>query len=805
MSLSIPSALKLPLTLAVSSVLLAACSSKQPTYQTSTSTTPITTTPTTSNNTVVTANNSGTLYDTTLDAETLSILEDLLEARDVTMVEGDLLSVQRHGDLWDRVRQGYKMQQPIYNDRIEAQKNWFASRQAYLDRLTARASRYLHHTVSEAERRGIPTELALLPIIESSYDPSATSNAAAAGLWQFIPSTGRIYGLNQTSTYDGRRDVIESTRAAYDFLTSLYNQFGSWELALAAYNAGPGRIQRAINSNAAQSLPTDYWSLTLPTETMNYVPRFMAVAQIVGNPKQYGVSFPAIANHTHFRTVPVNYGTSLYDVSSLTGVPMDELQLLNPALTNLRVDASGPNRVVIPNSLSPNVDTQLQNMGGMTASAPVQTTSYIASSKPVVANPSYTQELKQANALPTTTATLTANNTIIQEPPLSAEEVAFIAEQIRLNAPEAVTPINPADGKIELDAVQTSQSVLDARGQQKSLRYDPPPAATATNSSGAKPAAPAIKPKVEPKGKQSTYVVKRGDTLTSIANNHGVSMNDLAQWNQINPNANLLAGTRLKLYDAKPKTQSTAAQTSTQSTNKATESYVVQSGDTLTRVAAKHNLSVSQLASYNNLSTDSQLLRGQTLWLVPNKVKTDSAKTSAQSKASAQSSKTYKVKSGDTLTSVANALGVTTNDIAKLNDFDSNAKLIAGQTIKVPASANTSTTTNAQASSTSGRTLSNTENYKVKSGESLTSIANKYGVSVADLAKTNNLSTNASLRIGQTIKVPKLTTTYKVKSGDSLIGLAKKYGMSVDELAKMNNLKANEQLKIGQVLTVPNQ
>ncbi|MEJ6068575.1 transglycosylase SLT domain-containing protein, partial [Psychrobacter sp. 16-Bac2893] len=345
----------LPLTLAVSTLLISACSNTSAVKKTgATGSTAVVKRPTTQVQPTGNADYSTAF----LDAESLDELADLLEATDMTMVEGNKLAIQQYGDLWNRLRAGYRMNggQPVYNQRIEAQKGWFTSRQDYLNRLTARASRYIYHTVREAERRNIPTELALLPVIESSYDPSGTSSAAAAGLWQFIPSTGRIYGLNQSSTYDGRRDVIESTRAAYDFLTALHNQFGSWELALAAYNAGPGRVQKAIDANRAQGLPTDYWSLRLPTETMNYVPRFLAVAEIVAKPEKYGVYLPAIANRQHFRSVPVNYGVSLAEVSQVTGVSYDELERLNTALTSARIDSSGPQRIIIPNDVSLTTD-----------------------------------------------------------------------------------------------------------------------------------------------------------------------------------------------------------------------------------------------------------------------------------------------------------------------------------------------------------------------------------------------------------------------------------------------------------------
>lgn len=211
--------------------------------------------------------------------------------------------------------------------------------------------------------------------------------------------------MNQSGTYDGRRDVIESTRAAYDFLTALHNQFGSWELALAAYNAGPGRVQKAIDANAARGLPTDYWSLRLPTETMNYVPRFLAVAEIVAKPEQYGVYLPAIANRQHFRSVPVNYGVSLAEVAQLTGVSYDELERLNTALTSGRVDSSGPQRVIIPNDVSLNADAKLSTLRG-NGTGNVLASNNTSSPTATTTTPSYNSKPYTNSSLPSTGSAL---------------------------------------------------------------------------------------------------------------------------------------------------------------------------------------------------------------------------------------------------------------------------------------------------------------------------------------------------------------------------------------------------------------
>ncbi|WP_413519706.1 LysM peptidoglycan-binding domain-containing protein [Psychrobacter glacincola] len=866
----------LPLTLAVSTLLISACSNTSAVKKTGTtgSTAVVTKRPTTQ---VQPAGNAD--YSTAfLDAESLDELADLLEATDMTMVEGNQLAIQQYGDLWNRLRAGYRMNggQAVYNQRIEAQKGWFTSRQDYLNRLTARASRYIYHTVREAERRNIPTELALLPVIESSYDPSGTSSAAAAGLWQFIPSTGRIYGLNQSSTYDGRRDVIESTRAAYDFLTALHNQFGSWELALAAYNAGPGRVQKAIDANRAQGLPTDYWSLRLPTETMNYVPRFLAVAEIVAKPEQYGVYLPAIANRQHFRSVPVNYGVSLAEVSQVTGVSYDELERLNTALTSARIDSSGPQRIIIPNDVSLTTDTKLSALRGngssnilassntsisttpsysgsttpsynnkpytgsttlpstgkgladyaASASVPQQTTSYIPPSSSTTSSSVYSgsasvrtepplssaetnkinAELKSSNSLPTTSAQITQNNTIIQEPPLSKAERDFIASQIRINTPE--TNVINADGNINLSAVQTQQSVLEATGKEKKLSF---------------PKTSVSKPK--PQGTRTTYTVKRGDTLANIASRSGVSWRDIAEWNQIDASANLLAGSTLYLYNAKSIEPLNNASNIAASQP---ESYVVQGGDTLIGTANRFGLSVTQLATYNNLSSRADLLRGQKLWLIPGKViapvSTPAAPSTKPSKSST-ATKNYKVKAGDGLIALARQFNITTETLASLNNIGTTDSLYVGQTLKVPSSVDFTPVSSAPstqavtASSTSTKTSSSssvpTTNYKVKSGDTLIGIANSIGVSAEDIAAVNsNFDAKVRLQRGQTIKVPvskelvnrKLNDeaiSYKVKSGDTLTGVAQRYNIGLSDLAAANNLTTNANLILGRTITIP--
>lgn len=258
-------------------------------------------------------------------------------------------SAQAHQDIWDRVRDGYKLQGHLgSNPRIEQQRLVFASRPNSIEMATERGAPYIHYIVEQLEERDMPLELALLPVIESSYNPFAYSPAQAVGLWQFIPSTGRHFNLQQTRWYDGRRDITASTTAALRYLTYLHGLFNDdWLLALAAYNAGEGTVSRAIERNQKLGLPTDYWNLPLPKETRDYVPKLLALSQLIQAPETYGINLSPIANEPYFEVVALNHQMDLARVAALVELDEDEIYQLNPAFTR-RITLDGPQHLLIP-------------------------------------------------------------------------------------------------------------------------------------------------------------------------------------------------------------------------------------------------------------------------------------------------------------------------------------------------------------------------------------------------------------------------------------------------------------------------
>jgi membrane-bound lytic murein transglycosylase D len=266
-------------------------------------------------------------------------------------------------DVWERMRQGFQLQDGLgVNPRIEQQRLWFASNPSFLENAGERGSLYIHYIIERLEERNMPLELALLPVIESAYNPMAYSRADAVGLWQFIPSTGRYYNLRQTRFYDGRRDITASTTAAMDYLTRLHDMFnGDWLLALAAYNAGEGTVSRAIERNEKLGLPTDYWNLPLPAETQAYVPKLLALSQVVLSPEAYGVNLSPIANEPYFQVVEINQRMDLSKVAAVANIDEDELFQLNPAFKQ-RTTLDGPQHLLVPTSKAQLLTASLSTM-----------------------------------------------------------------------------------------------------------------------------------------------------------------------------------------------------------------------------------------------------------------------------------------------------------------------------------------------------------------------------------------------------------------------------------------------------------
>jgi membrane-bound lytic murein transglycosylase D len=250
-------------------------------------------------------------------------------------------------DLWGRIRRGFQMPD-LQGDLVDMQANWYAQRPDYVQRMTERSQKYLYHIVEELEARHMPTELALLPFIESAYNPQALSVAKAAGMWQFVPGTGRTYNLKQNMWQDERRDVLASTSAALDYLSRLHDMFGDWYLALAAYNWGEGNVQRAIARNEAAGLPTDYQSLHMPSETRNYVPKLQAVKNIVTNPQMYGLSLPAIPNHPYFVTVTTSHDIDVDMAAKLSNMTTEEFRSLNPSFRKPVILGATQPQILLP-------------------------------------------------------------------------------------------------------------------------------------------------------------------------------------------------------------------------------------------------------------------------------------------------------------------------------------------------------------------------------------------------------------------------------------------------------------------------
>ena len=250
-------------------------------------------------------------------------------------------------DLWVRIRKGFA-KNDLDGPLVRQWEQWYSSRPDYVARMMDQANRFLFHVVEEVERRKMPSEIALLPMVESAFNPRAYSTAHASGIWQFIPATGRLYGLQQNFWYDGRRDIVAATSAALDYLENLHGMFGNWDLALASYNWGEGAMQRAVARNQAKGLAADYESLRMPAETRHYLPKLQAVKNIVADPARFGLTLAPIPNEPYFATITAREHMDVDLAARLAGISIEEFRFLNPAHNKLVINAKNSETIVLP-------------------------------------------------------------------------------------------------------------------------------------------------------------------------------------------------------------------------------------------------------------------------------------------------------------------------------------------------------------------------------------------------------------------------------------------------------------------------
>ncbi|MDO8447565.1 MAG: transglycosylase SLT domain-containing protein [Rhodoferax sp.] len=266
-------------------------------------------------------------------------------------------------DLWERIRRGFAMPN-LENDLVHDREQWYSTRPDYILRMTERSNKYLFHIVEELELRNMPTELALLPFIESAFNPQAVSSAKAAGMWQFMPATGKHFELKQNAFRDDRRDVLASTRAALDYLQKLHGMFGDWHLALAAYNWGEGSVGRAIAKNRRAGQGTAYTDLNMPMETRFYVPKLQAVKNIVANPQAFNSRLPDIGNHPYFQTVDIKHDIDVALAAKLAEVSLEDFKALNPSASRPVILAAGTPQILLPWDNASVFERNLEAYGG---------------------------------------------------------------------------------------------------------------------------------------------------------------------------------------------------------------------------------------------------------------------------------------------------------------------------------------------------------------------------------------------------------------------------------------------------------
>jgi membrane-bound lytic murein transglycosylase D len=468
-------------------------------------------------------------------------------------------------NLWQRLRSGFSLiDQVEVTPRLQQEIDWYLRNPDYIARVVERARPYLYLIVEETERRGIPLEIALLPVVESAFQPFAYSHGRAAGLWQFIPGTGKRFKLRQNWWYDGRRDIAESTRAALDYLEYLRDYFkGDWMHALAAYNSGEGTVGRAIRTNREKGKATDYWSLNLPRETEGYVPKLIAISRVVADPSAHGIALAPIDDEPFLVAVDVGSQIDMDLAAELADLTIEEIYLYNPGVNRWATDPHGNHQLLIP------IDRQELFLAGL---------------EHYPADKRITWQRHTVKA---------------------GENLSTIAERYHTTI-ALIKEIN----QLKSTTLRAGQSLTipQARSDLASYRL------SATERLAALQARPRDGERIE-------YTVQSGDTLWSVARRHQVGVRQLASWNGMAPRDPLLPGRRLVIWSQAGNEPSARAQNPAEFIHPFEQNtvrrigYTVRQGDSLARIAERFKVSVENLRRWNQLEGKKYIKPGQRLTL----------------------------------------------------------------------------------------------------------------------------------------------------------------------------------------------
>ncbi|MGR9086969.1 MAG: LysM peptidoglycan-binding domain-containing protein [Gammaproteobacteria bacterium] len=467
--------------------------------------------------------------------------------------------------VWDRLFSLYALPD-IQNERIDREINWYLRHPDDLAVLQQRAAPYLHHILDEIEARQIPGELALLPVVESSFIPEAYSKSDASGLWQFIPSTGRLFGLEQNSWYDGRRDIYASTKAATEYLKQLCETFdGDWLLALASYNWGKGNVRKSIEKNQYLDLPTDYWSLNMPEETTNYVPRLLAIARIFANAEEYHIPLQYIPNKPYFEVVNLNAPIDLNKAATLANTPFNEFKKLNPGFNRWCTAPDGPHRLLIPVKQA---SVFKRNLARLPYDA-------------WAANPEREEAVKVAQRQHHTIADARAVRYKVRP----GESLTSIARKHHTT----VATIRRLNHMKQFQVNSGSYLKIPANGKTDAIHM----ISKSTRNSGSNYG-------------DRYHIVRKGDTLWNIAQRYGVSTSELAGWNNTRADSAVILGRKMIIKNKGP-------QLASSSSGLRLIRYTVKRGDSLIQISRKFNVSLQDLRKSNADTLTRGLQPGQKL------------------------------------------------------------------------------------------------------------------------------------------------------------------------------------------------